>query len=94
VTHDELVEALRSLSGLRDIGKSHPNFHFKSRPFLHFHVDSSGRTFADVRLGSGDFEEVWASTPGERAELFALVADHVERTDAARKPGRGRARRP
>jgi hypothetical protein len=84
MTHDELVSALRSIDGLRDVGKVHPNFHFRSRPFLHFH-DSADGTYADVRFGSGDFEPVWASTPAERMVLLARVTAHVEQITRSRK---------
>jgi hypothetical protein len=72
---DGLVAALRDLDGLRDKGKQHPNFHFKSRPFLHFHSSADG-TYADVRW-DGEFESVPASTPAERAALLARVRVHV-----------------
>jgi len=44
MSHEDLVEALRAIDGLRDVGKSHPNFHFRSRPFLHLHVDDRAST--------------------------------------------------
>ena len=75
MTFDDLVSALRQVEGLRDKGKVHPNFHFKSRPFLHFHSDELG-THADVRFGP-DFEAVPASTPEEREHLLSLVRDFV-----------------
>jgi hypothetical protein len=92
MSHDDLVAALRSIDGLKDVGKSLPNFQFRSRPFLHFHSGPDG-TYADVRFGSGDFEPVWASTPGERADLLARVEDHVRRLARQRKDDRGRRRR-
>lgn len=88
MTHDELVEALRAVEGLVDVGHDPPNFHFRSRPFLHFHFGDEG-TYADVRFG-GDFEPVRASTPRERLELLARVHEHVERVGASRKSRRGR----
>lgn len=92
MTHEDLVRALRGIDGLVDVGRNPPNFHFRARPFLHFHHASEG-TYADVRFGSGDFEPVWASTAAERQELLARVWDHVERADAPRKAGRSRSRR-
>lgn len=92
MTHDELVDALRGIDGLVDVGVDPPNFQFRSRPFLHFHT-TEGRIFADVRFGGPDFEPVWASTPQERFELLARVADHVERLQRSAKSGRGRNRR-
>jgi hypothetical protein len=92
VEHEDLVDALRSVDGLVDVGHDRPNLHYRSRPFLHFHEDSEG-TYADVRFGTGDFEPVPASTPQERLALFARVCDHVEELDRARKRRRGRDRR-
>jgi hypothetical protein len=92
MSHDNLIVALRAIDGLRDVGKSHPNFHLRSRPFLHFHANAEG-TYADVRFGSGDFEPVWASTPDERQQLLARVQEHVERIARSRKSkGDGRSR--
>jgi hypothetical protein len=50
MTFDELVASLRQIDGQRDKGKHPPNFHFRSKPFLHFH-NGPDRTYADVRLG-------------------------------------------
>jgi len=61
MTHEQLLDALRALDGLVDVGHDPPNFHFRSRPFLHFHVHDDGM-YADVRFGNGDFEPIWAST--------------------------------
>ena len=94
MSHQELVDALRAMDGLVDVGGEPPNFQFRNRPFLHFHtVDDE--TYADVRFGTGDFEPFWASTPQERIELLARVSDHVERlTRSSRSDRRGRSRRP
>jgi hypothetical protein len=92
MTHDELVEALRSIDGLVDHGGGSPNFHFRSRPFLHFHEDDRG-TYADVRLGTAGFEPIRASTADERLALLASVIDHVERLAQTRKSDRRRSQR-
>jgi hypothetical protein len=84
MTHEQLVDALRAIEGLSDLGSDAPNFHFRSRPFLHFHQLDQGMS-ADVRFGSGDFEAVWVATPSERQELLARVCDHVERLQRTRK---------
>ena len=84
LTHDQLVEALRSIDGLVDVGTSHPNFQFRDRPFLHFHDGADG-TYADVRLGGGDFAPHWASTAAERAALLDLVERHVRKVGRTRK---------
>ena len=94
MSHEELVDALRAIDGLVDVGADPPNFQFRNRPFLHFHTTDEG-TYADVRFGTGDFEPVWASTPQERLELLARVSDHVERLTRSTKSDRGgRSRRP
>lgn len=92
MTHAQLVEALRAIDGLVDVSGDPPNFHFHSQPFLHFHRNEGG-TYADVRLGSGDFEPVWASNPREREELLARVIDHVESAGQTRKRDGRRPRR-
>ena len=85
VTYEELIAALRRVPELRDRSSdSHPNFFYKSRPFLHFHVDDQGRAYADVFLGGHDFEEQFAHTDSERDVLYALVLEHVEETDRSR----------
>jgi hypothetical protein len=80
MTFDELVEALRGVDGLRDVGKVHPNFRYRSKPFLHFHGDDG--VYADVRFGA-EFERVDVNTPAERAALLARVAAHVEARSAS-----------
>jgi hypothetical protein len=93
MTHEQLVEALRAIDGLVAVGIDPPNFQLRSQPFLHFHRSDDGGTYADVRFGSGDFEPVWASNPGEREQLLARVIDHVEGIVQARRSDRARARR-
>jgi len=90
MTHAELVEALRGIGGLVDVGIDPPNFQFSSRPFLHFHTSEPG-TYADVRFGR-DFEPVRASTPQERVELLARVVDHVSQLSRSTKSDRKRTR--
>lgn len=89
MTHEQLIDALRALDGLVDVGRDPPNFHFRSQPFLHFHEHDDG-TYADVSFGDGDFEPIWASSPQERLELLARVADHVERIQTSKKGNSGR----
>jgi hypothetical protein len=92
MTHEQLVAALRSVGGLVDVGREHPNFQFRGKSFLHFHSADAG-TYADVRFGSGDFEPMWAASPRERLELLARVLDHVERVKRPRKDRRRRLER-
>lgn len=87
-THEDLVEALNRIEGLRDKGKVHPAFYFRSRAFLHFHGAGEAR-YADVRFGD-DFERVPAATPQERMELLERVRQHV----ASQPPRRGRPQSP
>jgi hypothetical protein len=89
MTHEQLVESLRAVEGLVDVGRNPPNFHFRSRPFLHFHTNDEG-IYADVRFGNGDFEPVWVSTPQEREMLLARVCEHVESRERSKKSGRRR----
>jgi hypothetical protein len=37
MTSGELAASLRQIDGQRDKGKHPPDFHFRSKPFLHFH---------------------------------------------------------
>jgi hypothetical protein len=87
VSHDDLVAALRNVEGLHDVGNYHPSFHFRSEPFLHFHVDGDG-IYADVRLGTREFQPMPASTPVERQQLLARVQRHVTRVNRTRKSRR------
>jgi hypothetical protein len=50
MTSGELVASLPQIDGQRDKGKHPPNFHFRSKPFLHFY-NGPDRTYADVRFG-------------------------------------------
>jgi hypothetical protein len=86
MTFDELVEVLRGIKGLRDTGKVHPHFQFRSRPFLHFHGQGED-TYADVKW-DGTFEPVPAATPEERRALLNQVREHV-----AANPPRSRSPR-
>jgi hypothetical protein len=87
LSYQDLVAALRKVEGLRDVGKQYPNFHFRGRPFLHFHEGERG-LYADIRLGTRDFQPVWASTPTERANLLDRVQRHVAKTERTRKADR------
>lgn len=79
----QLVEALREVDGLVDVAGGtvdRPNFHFRQKPFLHFHVDNgSGGVYADVRFGgpSADLEPIWAATAAEREDPLRWVRKHV-----------------
>lgn len=84
ISFEELVSALREIGGLKDVGNEQPKFHFRSRPFLHFHESERG-PYADVRFGTGDFEPVWVATPSERADLLERVRRHVRALERSRK---------
>jgi hypothetical protein len=87
MSHDDLVAALRRIDELHDVGNYQPNFHFRSRPFLHFHEGPQG-VYADVRLGTEDFRPIPAATPAERAELLERVRRHIRHVTGARKSRR------
>lgn len=49
---DDLAQVLDQIRGWPDIREPRPGiFYIKRLPFLHFHVDRSGRRWADVREG-------------------------------------------
>jgi hypothetical protein len=73
----------RQIDGQRDKGKHPPNFHFRSKPFLHFR-NGPGRTYAGVRFG-GDFVPVTVSTPKQREVLLEQVTAHVTAELASRQ---------
>lgn len=75
-THEDLVDALRAVAELRDKGKVHPAFHFRSRAFLHFHRDDDDALYADVRFATA-WERVPANSPTERQALLDRVVHHV-----------------
>lgn len=81
---EDFVDALRRVEGLRDRGKNFPNFHYKSKPFLHFHDGPNG-PFADVRFGD-EFEPWPLATPTDRRALLQAVRDHIAATAASRRP--------
>jgi hypothetical protein len=83
MTFDELVASLRQIDGQRDPGKHPPDFHFRSKPLLHF-PNGPDRTYADVQFG-GDFEPVTASTPKQRQVLLEQVKAHVTAELASRQ---------
>ena len=87
IRFDELVASLRQIDGQRDKGKHPPDFHFRSKPFLHFH-NGPDRTHADVRFG-GDFEPVTSSTPKQREVLLEQVKAHGTAVLASRQRKRG-----
>jgi hypothetical protein len=77
MTSGELAASLRQIDGQRDQGKHPPDFHFRSKPFLHFH-NGPDRTNADVRFGGG-LEPVTASTPKQREGNHICVAQDTRR---------------
>jgi hypothetical protein len=87
MTSGGLVASLRQIDGQRGKGKHPPDFHFRSKPFLHFR-NGPGRTHAGVRSG-GDFEPVTASTPKQREVLLEQVNGHVTAELASRQRQRG-----
>lgn len=53
---DELLSKIRMLDKLKERKKG--IFYLKSKGFLHFHTDKSGRRWADVRDGADWGEEI------------------------------------
>ena len=75
-THEDLIDALRAVEGLRDKRKVHPAFHFRSGAFLHFHRDEDDAVYADVRFAA-EWEQVPANSPAERQALLDRVEQHI-----------------
>jgi hypothetical protein len=75
-THADLLEALRSLDGLVEKGKTPAHFYLRSRPFLHFH-GTGDELCADLRRAQ-DWERIPAATPAERAALLDAVRRHLD----------------
>jgi hypothetical protein len=67
---EPLLSQLRAIDGLTE--KSRGVFYLRSRACLHFHADGDD-TYADVRIGSDDFERTRASTRAEQRALVAAV---------------------
>ena len=82
MTFDEIVASLRQSEGLRNKGKRHPNFHFRSKPFLHFHNGPDG-PYADVSFGGRRINAE------EREALLEQVKAHVTAELASRRRTRG-----
>ncbi len=68
MTHEQLLDALRAVEGLVDVGHDPPNFHVRSRPFLQSLRASAARFILLVLLlfGCGGRSE-WGP---DREELF------------------------
>jgi hypothetical protein len=74
-SHADLLDALRSLDGLVEKGKTAGHFYVRSRPFLHFHGSEDGLC-ADLRRAR-DWERVPAATPDDRAAVLRAVQEHL-----------------
>jgi len=67
-----LVATLRSTAHLTE--KRPGVFYWRSKAFLHFHVDADDDLFADVRTDpGGQFERVRVTTKAEQRRLLASV---------------------
>ena len=66
---NDLLESLRSRTDLteRRLGI----FYVSGKAFLHFHEDPAG-LFADLRFAN-DWQRFPVNSPGERAELLAVI---------------------
>jgi hypothetical protein len=67
---EPLLAQLRGIDGLTE--KSRGVFYLRSRACLHFHADGDD-TYADVRLGTDEFERTRATTKAEQRALVAAV---------------------
>ena len=67
---EPLLAQLRALDGLTE--KSRGVFSLRSRACLHFHADGDD-TYADVRIGTDEFERSRATTKAEQRALVAAV---------------------
>jgi len=65
----DLLKSLRSRTAL--VERRPGIFYVGGKAFLHFHEDPAG-VFADLRLGS-DWQRFPVNSPGERAELLAVI---------------------
>ena len=75
-TAETLAAIAPLLSQLRECGqlveRSPGSFYFKSKAFLHFHVDPAG-IYADVKLDLASFARVRVTTKKEQAGLMKQV---------------------
>jgi hypothetical protein len=67
---DSLLVQLRAIDALSE--KSRGVFYLRSRACLHFHADGAD-TYADVRIGTDEFERTRATTKAEQRALVAAV---------------------
>jgi len=65
----DLLKSLRSRTAL--IERRPGIFYVSGKAFLHFHEDPAG-LFADLRLAN-DWHRFAVNSPGERAELLAVI---------------------
>ena len=78
-----LLEAVAGIEGLRQ-KPAGGNWYFRSRAFLHFHVDARG-LYADVKLGDAWVERTFDDAD-ECDALIAEITAYVE----ANRPRRSR----
>ncbi len=67
---EPLLARLRAIDGLTE--KSRGVFYLRSRACLHFHADGDD-TYADVRIGTDEFERTRSTTKSEQNALVAMV---------------------
>jgi hypothetical protein len=67
---EPLLAQLRGIDALTE--KRRGVFYRRSRACLHFHADGDD-TYADVRIGTDDFERTRATTKAEQRALVAAV---------------------
>jgi hypothetical protein len=68
-TLSDLLERLRTRTALAE--RRPGIFYVRGKAFLHFHEDPAG-LFADLRRDN-DWQRFQVNSPGERAELLAVI---------------------
>jgi hypothetical protein len=68
-TLSDLLEGLRTRTALAE--RRPGIFYVRGKAFLHFHEDPAG-LFADLRRDN-DWQRFQVNSPGERAELLAVI---------------------
>jgi hypothetical protein len=67
---EPLLAQLRGVDGLAE--KSRGVFYLRSRACLHFHADGDD-TYADLRIGTDEFERIRTTTRTEQRAFLAAV---------------------
>lgn len=92
----DLRDCLDEIRGWPDVREPRPGiFYLKRTPFLHFHVDPTGRRWADVRNGTtwgAELDVPFAASVAARRRFLAEVRRRYEATRVESRSGRRGAR--